>query len=140
MKPSVGGDIFLIPANGGKPQNLTPERKTSASWLTWTARRKNRRRRIRARRIVGDFSRSCFRKNRVALFRCGSRHARHLGPVGISISDDGKISAAIRSSFSAPPEIWAGANGDWKQITRAQQRRFPRMGPSQKHHLEIRFL
>jgi len=33
---SVGGDIFLIPATGGKPQNLTPDRKTSASWLAWT--------------------------------------------------------------------------------------------------------
>jgi dipeptidyl aminopeptidase/acylaminoacyl peptidase len=33
------------------------------------------------------------------------------------VSSNGKISAAIRSSFSAPPEIWAGVNGYWKQIT-----------------------
>src|SRR5258708_5795100 len=33
---SVGGDIFLISASGGKPQNLTPERRASASWLAWT--------------------------------------------------------------------------------------------------------
>ncbi len=38
------------------------------------------------------------------------------GP-SVSISNDGKISAAIRSSFSAPPEIWAGPNGVWNQIT-----------------------
>src|SRR5262249_34452239 len=33
---SVGGDIFLIPAVGGQPQNLTPGRKSSASWLSWS--------------------------------------------------------------------------------------------------------
>src|SRR5215510_3399227 len=33
---SVGGDIFITPAEGGQPRNLTSERKTSASWLTWT--------------------------------------------------------------------------------------------------------
>ncbi len=38
---SVGGDIFLIPATGGKPQNLSfdipiAEARASASWLTWT--------------------------------------------------------------------------------------------------------
>jgi dipeptidyl aminopeptidase/acylaminoacyl peptidase len=32
------------------------------------------------------------------------------GAFGIRL-DNGKISAAIRSSFSAPPEIWAGVNG-----------------------------
>src|SRR5215468_6163501 len=32
---SVGGDILVIPAEGGQPRNLTPERKSSASWLAW---------------------------------------------------------------------------------------------------------
>src|SRR5215472_11992310 len=35
-EPSVGGDIFVIPAAGGEARNMTPEMKASASWLTWT--------------------------------------------------------------------------------------------------------
>src|SRR5262249_54893273 len=35
-EPSVGGDVFVIPASGGTPKNLTPNKKFSASWLAWT--------------------------------------------------------------------------------------------------------
>ncbi len=35
-EPSVGGDIFTIPAIGGDATNITPEMKASASWLAWT--------------------------------------------------------------------------------------------------------
>src|SRR5262249_3161763 len=36
-EPSVGGDVFTIPAvGGGAPKNLTPNKKFSASWLAWT--------------------------------------------------------------------------------------------------------
>ncbi|WP_263354001.1 S9 family peptidase [Acidicapsa acidisoli] len=32
---STGGDVWLIPSNGGEPRNLTPDRKTSAAWIAW---------------------------------------------------------------------------------------------------------
>jgi dipeptidyl aminopeptidase/acylaminoacyl peptidase len=32
---STGGDIFLLPAIGGKPINLTPERKSTPKWIEW---------------------------------------------------------------------------------------------------------
>src|SRR5262249_21128539 len=32
---AIGGDIFTIPAAGGRPRNLTPNMKASASWLAW---------------------------------------------------------------------------------------------------------
>ena len=34
-EPAVGGDIFLVPADGGEARNLTPGMKASASTLTW---------------------------------------------------------------------------------------------------------
>ncbi len=113
---SVGGDIFLIPATGGKPQNLTPDRKTSASWLTWTHDGKI---------VAGEFAQGESSiisldpaSAKIDSLYSGADHAT-LGTWGpsASVSNDGKISAAIRSSFSAPPEIWAGPNGAWKQIT-----------------------
>src|SRR5258708_4008003 len=113
---SVGGDIFLIPATGGKPQNLTPERKTSASWLTWTQDGKI---------VAGEFAQGeSFiisldpASGKIDSLYSAADHVT-LGTCGPSaaVSNDGKVSAAIRSSFSAPPEIWAGPNGAWKQIT-----------------------
>src|ERR1700689_4710405 len=34
-EPIVGGDVYLVPEEGGKPQNLTPDMRATASWLTW---------------------------------------------------------------------------------------------------------
>jgi dipeptidyl aminopeptidase/acylaminoacyl peptidase len=113
---SVGGDIFLIPATGGKPQNLTPDRKTSASWLTWTQDGKI---------IAGEFAQGESSiisldpaSAKIDSLYSGADHVT-LGTWGpsASVSNDGKILAAIRSSFSAPPEIWAGPKGASKQIT-----------------------
>jgi len=33
---STGGDVWLIPSDGGEPRNLTPDRKTSAAWIAWS--------------------------------------------------------------------------------------------------------
>jgi dipeptidyl aminopeptidase/acylaminoacyl peptidase len=113
---SVGGDIFLMPATGGKPQNLTPERKASASWLTWTKDGKI---------IAGEYAQG---ESSVisldpstskidSLYRAEDLVSNGTWGPSVSVSDDGKISAAVRRSFSAPPEIWAGPIGNWKQIT-----------------------
>src|SRR5258708_17417543 len=32
---SIGGDIFIVPAEGGAARNVTPGMKASASWLSW---------------------------------------------------------------------------------------------------------
>jgi dipeptidyl aminopeptidase/acylaminoacyl peptidase len=113
---SVGGDIFLMPATGGKPQNLTPERKASASWLTWTKD---------GEIIAGEYAQG---ESSVisldpstskidSLYRAEDLVSNGTWGPSVSVSDDGKIFAAVRRSFSAPPEIWAGPVGNWKQIT-----------------------
>jgi dipeptidyl aminopeptidase/acylaminoacyl peptidase len=115
-EPSVGGDIFLIPAAGGKPQNLTPDRKSSASWLTWTAGGRI----IAGEYVSGESSVISLdtASGKIESLYSGADQvtAGTWGP-SVSISADGKISAAMRSSFSTPPEIWAGPDGVWKQIT-----------------------
>jgi dipeptidyl aminopeptidase/acylaminoacyl peptidase len=32
---STGGDVWMVPAGGGVPQDLTPERPTSPAWIEW---------------------------------------------------------------------------------------------------------
>jgi dipeptidyl aminopeptidase/acylaminoacyl peptidase len=130
---SVGGDIFLIPAEGGEPQNLTPERKASASWLTWTRDGKI---------TAGEFAQG--NSSIISLDPATSKieslyaaadqvSAGTWGP-SVSVSSDGKIFATVRSSFSAPPEVWAGANVEWKQITHRNNGVTPAWGQAKSIH------
>lgn len=115
-EPSVGGDVFLISSEGGNANNITPGRKSSASWLTWTADNKI----LFAEILDADSSVSLVDPLNPAisnLWRGAESITAGLWNPNLSVSSDGTHSAVIRSSFSAPPEVWAGAIGQWKQIT-----------------------
>jgi dipeptidyl aminopeptidase/acylaminoacyl peptidase len=115
-EPAVGGDVYLVPATGGKAVNLTPERKSSASWLTWTSDGKI----LFAEFVEADSAVSQLdpANSKVATLWRGSESIT-AGPwdPNLSVSPDGTSSAVIRDSFTAPPEVWAGPIGQWKQIT-----------------------
>jgi dipeptidyl aminopeptidase/acylaminoacyl peptidase len=115
-EPSVGGDIFTISANGGEATNITPEMKASASWLTWTSGGDI----LFGEYLEGDSALATIHPtdgNKSQLFRNAGQITAGGWGVNLSVSRDGKSSAVIRSSFSAPPEIWAGPTGTWTQIT-----------------------
>ncbi len=115
-EPVVGGDIFVVPANGGKAKNVTPGMKASASWLTW----------VPGGKIL--FGEDVDGESGVATVEVASGKIETLDRstdqltvngwgTAISASADGKIAAAVRQSLAHPPEVWAGAIGQWKQIT-----------------------
>jgi dipeptidyl aminopeptidase/acylaminoacyl peptidase len=115
-EPSVGGDIFVIPSAGGNANDITPGRKSSASWLTWTSDNKI----LFAEILAADSSVSLVDPLNPAvsnLWRGAESITAGLWNPNLSVSSDGTRSAVIRSSFSAPPDVWAGAIGQWKQIT-----------------------
>ncbi|GGA78234.1 peptidase S9 [Edaphobacter acidisoli] len=113
----TGGDVYLIPATGGEPRDITPGRAASVAYLGWLSDD-----------ILG-----------IAEHTGGSTHLTALN------IDDGRdipsaeetlpetiwaneltmsVSAArnhtiaiIRSSFERPPEVWAGRLNELKQIT-----------------------
>jgi len=124
---SVGGDIFLISAEGGRPRNLTPERKTSASWLTWTRTGK-----IVAGEFAGGDSAVISLDPSTgqveSLYRAADQISAGTWGPSVSISSDGTASAAVRSSFENAPEVWAGATGSWKQITQRNKSVKPAWG------------
>jgi dipeptidyl aminopeptidase/acylaminoacyl peptidase len=129
---STGGDVFVVPAEGGEARNLTPDMKASASWLTWTSPTQL----LFTANIDGDSgiaavsTRSADMK--VAYKNFESFYAgegEHL-----SLARDGKTSAVIRSSFAAPPEIWAGPIGDWRQFTNYNASVKPAWGEARNVH------
>jgi dipeptidyl aminopeptidase/acylaminoacyl peptidase len=130
---AVGGNIFSLPASGGTPKNLTPGIKASPSWLNWVPGGKI----VFAAFVDGDagvFSLDPAKGKVDQLYR-GSEHltAGLWGP-NLSLAFDGKTSAIIRSSFSAPPEIWAGPIGAWKQVTQRNAGLKPAWGEAKSLH------
>jgi dipeptidyl aminopeptidase/acylaminoacyl peptidase len=112
---SVGGDVYLLPISGGTPRNLTLDRKASASALTWTSSGKL----IDQENIQGDSGISEIDpvSGKIDTYRTRELFTRGYWGTSVSLSADGSAAAFIRSSFSTPPEIWAGPMGKWNQIT-----------------------
>jgi len=127
-EPSVGGDIFTISAIGGEATNITPEMKASASWLTWMADGNI----FFGEYLEGDSALATVNPldgtPPFQLFRNAGQITAGGWGVNLSVSRDGKSSAVIRSSFSTPPEIWAGPTGTWTQITQRNKSIKPEWG------------
>jgi dipeptidyl aminopeptidase/acylaminoacyl peptidase len=113
---SVGGDVYVIPREGGPAQNLTPERKASASFVAWTTAGKI----IDMENIDGESS--IARIDPVSgqiesLYRAPELLTAGFWSTSLALTPPGTRSAMVRSSFSKPPEVWAGPIGKWNQVT-----------------------
>ena len=132
-EPSVGGDIFAIAATGGEATNITPEMKASASWLAWTPDAKI----IFAEYLEGDSAIATVNPadgTKTELFREAAQITAGAWGINLSLSRDTKNSAVMRSSFSAPPEIWAGPTANWTQITHRNKSIKPAWGEAKSLH------
>ena len=114
---STGGDLWTMPATGGNPTDQTPDRTGSPAWFEWLDNQS-----------VG-----------IAEVKGGSSHlfvydlATHqensdfdltlpdsVGAGGLEMrvaTSNTNTVAFIRSSFSEPPEVWAGELMNMQQIT-----------------------
>jgi dipeptidyl aminopeptidase/acylaminoacyl peptidase len=113
---ATGGDIFVIPSNGGKARNLTSNMRASASGLNWTG----------PGRI--SFPENLDGNAGIATVSTQGGDVKTVWSdfeqissdgwgLEASFSRDGGSVAVVRQSFSMPPEVWAGPVGQWKQIT-----------------------
>jgi dipeptidyl aminopeptidase/acylaminoacyl peptidase len=130
---STGGDIYAIPAESGSEEarDLTPETKSSPSWIDWLPDG----RMLYAETVDGGSAIAVLNPKKVeseVLWR-GDESLR-AGDETVSASADGKSIASARSSWSLPPEVWAGPVNDWKQITHANAALKPAWGKAEKLH------
>jgi dipeptidyl aminopeptidase/acylaminoacyl peptidase len=111
-----GGDLVTMSADGRNVGNRTSSRKSSVNSFFWLAPD-----RILLIEYVGGGS-------AISDFDVtnNSAHTVWQGPEGIhafgnfpnfALSKDGKIAAAVRSTYNSPPELFAGPLGDWRQLT-----------------------
>ena len=132
-EPSVGGDVYTIPATGGEATNVTPEIRATANWLAWTPEGKI----IFGETVEGDAAVAKVdpASGRIdSLWRGQEQVSAGLWGTNISLARDGKTSAIIRSSLSDPPEIWAGPIGYWRQVTHRNAAVKPAWGEAKSIH------
>src|SRR5213082_801955 len=112
-----GGDLFTISADGGGLTNRAPGRKTSVSSLFWQAPE-----RILITEYVGGggaISELSVANNSVRTIWKGPESFHAFGNYpDFALAKDGKFAAVVRSSYEAPPEVWAGRIGEWRQLTK----------------------
>ena len=132
-EPSVGGDIFVMPESGGTPKNLTTGRKFSASWLAWTSQQKI----VFAEFLGGDSGVGSVdpATGEVQEIYQGSESisAGFWNP-NLSLAADGETAAVEISAFDAPPEIWTGKIGRWRQLTSRNKDMKPTWGQVKSIH------
>jgi dipeptidyl aminopeptidase/acylaminoacyl peptidase len=107
----TGGDIWTVPLAGGVPRNRTQGMKASASALFWRSRDEI----LYTEYVDGD-------EGVASLDSAGKIRTLWRGAATLrkfSVAGRGPASAAIRSSFSQPPEIVAGPIGAWTPLTHA---------------------
>jgi dipeptidyl aminopeptidase/acylaminoacyl peptidase len=130
---SVGGDVFVISIDGGAARNLTPHRKASASVLAWTGDGKI----IDMEIVDGESSIARIDPKGGAvesLYRAPELLSSGFWFTSVSLTPNGPTGAAVRSSFAAPPEVWAGPLGQWKQITHRNADLKPAWGEAKSVH------
>ena len=131
---SVGGDIFVVPADGREAKNVTPGMKASASWLTWSP---DGGKILFSESVDGD---SGLATVEVAtgkvetLLKAGEQISSLGRGVAVSMAADGKTVAVIRQSFAQAPEVWAGTIGNWKQLTARNAGLKPAWGEAKSIH------
>ncbi len=106
---STGGDIFVVPEEGGVAHDVTSGIAASPSEIFWQAKDKI----LFTENIDGESGIST-----VAL-GSGEISRQWSGPelVRMSFSADRTTSAALRSSPAHPSEVWVGPVGQWRQLT-----------------------
>jgi dipeptidyl aminopeptidase/acylaminoacyl peptidase len=132
-QPVVGGDIYTIGVTSGAARNLTDGMKMTATSLSWSSDSSG----IdfagvsEGKTIIAALD----LRGRISILWTGAeRIARGRLPPQVSLARDGKTSAAIRQSFSEPPEVWAGAIGEWTQITHRNRALRPAWGRGENLH------
>jgi dipeptidyl aminopeptidase/acylaminoacyl peptidase len=129
---STGGDIYTVPATGGAPTNQTPDRAGSPAWFEWLdndqlgiAEIKEGSSHLFVYDLTAHQESAEFNLTLPDTVGAGGLEMR------IAASDSSNVIAFIKSSFSDPPEVWAGDLNDLHQITHVNDGSKPLWGKAE---------
>jgi dipeptidyl aminopeptidase/acylaminoacyl peptidase len=130
-EPIVGGDVYIVPAVGGNPRDITPDMAATASSISWSA--------DSSKILCAEYKNGVAAISAIAADGSANDTLQTFdGTIGsggfgiqFSISSDDQVTAMVRESFDTPPEVWAGKMGDWKQVTHRNANLHPAWGKSE---------
>jgi dipeptidyl aminopeptidase/acylaminoacyl peptidase len=127
----TGGDIYVMPATGGEPKDVTPDRAATPAWFVWLDDKQ-----IGISEIKNGAS-HLFVYNIETHEESTENNLTLPGSVGagglamsVATSNTNNI-ALIRSSFDRPPEVWAGELMNLRQITHVNDGAKPLWGKAE---------
>jgi len=125
---STGGDVFLMPADGGEAVNLTPRMAASATTLHWL----NPQQLLIGEQVNGlsGFA-TVSTSGSVKQLWSGEGKVTSEDLVSVSMARDGVTTAAVSETFQRAPEVVSGPIGAWRQVTHANDTAKPMWGRSQ---------
>jgi len=133
---STGGDIRVLPIAGGPARDVTPNIKASPAALAWTAPDQI----TFAQIIDGDTGFGMVNPEGAGApetLWTGEELALPAGEAWSAASSSAHekpVVAIVRQSPTAPPEVWAGPVGNWKQLTTLNAALEPAWGQMRKVH------
>ena len=128
----ASGDLYVIPAAGGTPLDLTPHHAGSTFWFTWLPKSDA----ILTADAVDGASGLAEVNSRSGATRVLWRGAETITAPGdfargVSVAADGRTTAVIRESFNDPPTLQLGRAGDWRPLTGHSPKREPLWGKAE---------
>jgi dipeptidyl aminopeptidase/acylaminoacyl peptidase len=114
----TGGEICIVPSNGGPMLDLTPQRKSSPAWYTWMSSSE-----ILFTEFTGGStaigSLDVLSKKTSRLWEAPETVHAGSAESSLSVARTGPSlqAALIRTSWSMLPEVWTGPVGQWRQVT-----------------------
>ncbi len=125
-----GGDLFTISATGQSLTNRTQGRKSSISSVFWQTPD-----RIVLTEYVGGgtaISELTLANNSVRMIWKGAEGLHAFGNFpDFALSKDGKVAAAVRSTYDTPPEVWTGPVSEWRQLSTGNASLSPSWGKAE---------
>ncbi|MGA2951632.1 MAG: prolyl oligopeptidase family serine peptidase [Caulobacteraceae bacterium] len=114
---STGGNVFVLPIEGGPARNVTPVLAASATAIGFGCDGA-----LLARLLAGDETQIVrIRKDGGAQVLWRGQESLSGANGGVAPACPSGVTAQVHQSFTAPPEIEVGPIGGWKDITHANQ-------------------
>jgi dipeptidyl aminopeptidase/acylaminoacyl peptidase len=123
---SNGGDVYLVPADGGPARNFTPKLTGSVRSLAWHRD---------GHLVLDEYS-----DGQTALVRldeAGNADAANWLPqqiTAVSVARNVDAASGVAQTFTAAPEVYAGARGPWVKQTSINASVRPMWGSAKSLH------
>ena len=128
-----GGDIYLIPASGGTPRDLTPGRKATPAWVHWFSTTRMGFTEVKdGMARYSELNPKTGAEDKAARVTFPATIGAGFDQLDISFSRQRNPQAAlIKSTFDQAPEVWAGNLQHLTQITHLNGSLTPTWGKSE---------